>query len=103
MAILLEQLVPAESMTQSIRVGDLVLVGIPGELASGLGKEVKKSVQAATGAADVTIAGLANEWISYMLSEEEYEKGGYEASVSFYGPKLGPTIMAAAVSEAGKL
>ena len=33
------------------------------------------------------------EWISYMLSKEEYEKGGYKASVSFYGPTLGPLIV----------
>jgi hypothetical protein len=28
-----------------------------------------------------------------MLSKEEYEKGGYEASVSFYGPTLGPLVV----------
>ena len=39
------------------------------------------------------IGGLANEWISYILSVEEYNKGGYEASVSFYGSALGSTIV----------
>ena len=28
-----------------------------------------------------------------MLSEEEYDKGGYETSVSFYGSTLGPLIV----------
>ena len=41
----------------------------------------------------VTIGGLADEWISYILPAEEYRKGGYEASVSFYGETLGSTVM----------
>ena len=28
-----------------------------------------------------------------MLSKEEYERGGYETSVSFYGPTLGPLVV----------
>jgi len=30
----------------------------------------------------------------------EYEKGGYEASVSFYGPTLGPLVVGRIVDEA---
>jgi hypothetical protein len=39
------------------------------------------------------IGGMADEWISYIVSTEQYTKGGYETSVSFYGPDLGNTIV----------
>jgi hypothetical protein len=49
------------------------------------------------------IGGMANEWISYILSKEQYQKGGYETSVSFYGPELGPTIHQAMITAASPL
>ena len=40
------------------------------------------------------IGGLANEWISYILSANQYNNGaGYESSVSFYGDGLGKVIV----------
>jgi hypothetical protein len=94
---LLNDLSPAATTSGSLRLGDLVIVGVPGEMASGLGKDLKDKTHAATGAPQVVIGGLANEWISYILSPEEYTKGGYEASVSFYGAQLGPVISEGAV------
>lgn len=66
---------------------------MPGELASTLGDAVKERVRRATGAKHVVIGGLADEWTSYILALEEYHKGGYEASMSFYGDGLGPVIV----------
>jgi len=61
-------------------------------MAAGLGLEIKSKLREA-GIRHPVIGGLANEWISYILSAEEYNKGGYEASVSFYGADLGRTIV----------
>ena len=72
-------------------------------MAAGLGLEVKAAVRRDTGAKHVAIGGLADEWISYMLTPEEYRKGGYEASVSFYGQTLGPTIAQAAARACAQL
>ena len=41
----------------------------------------------------MSIGGLADEWVSYILSAEEYGKGGYEASMSFYGETLGKALV----------
>ncbi len=50
------------------------------------------------------IGGIANEWISYILSAESYLQGsGYEASMSFYGPELGDCIVKGAVKGASEL
>ena len=77
----------------AVNIGDLMIIGVPGELTAGLGQEIKRKVLGQTDAIYVTIGGLADEWISYILSKEEYEKGGYEASLSFYGPTLGPLVV----------
>jgi len=92
MEIILQVMCPESSMSNAVRIGDLVIVGAPGELACGLGLKVKQKLVNA-GIKCPTIGGLANEWISYLLSKEQYEKGGYEASVSFYGPDLGETVV----------
>jgi len=93
---LLPRMMPAESTIPVLRLGELVVVGAPGEMAASLGDEIKAFAHKTTGARYPVIGGLANEWISYILPADEYNQGGYEASVSFYGETLGPTVVAAA-------
>lgn len=98
MEVLVEQMVPPESISGILRLDDLILVGVPGEMAAGLGRELKRRAAEQTGAIHPVIGGLANEWVSYILSPEQYSNGGgYEASVSFYGPQLGPTVVEGAL------
>ncbi len=94
---------PRKTTSGILRLGDLVIVGIPGEMAAELGLEIKKKASEITGTAHATIGGLANEWISYILSAEQYERGGYEASVSFYGSELGRHVVEGAVTGLRKL
>ena len=84
---------PPNSASVSLRLGDLLVVGIPGEMTVGLGLKIKAEAIKAPGIRHVAIGGLADEWISYILSKDEYRAGGYEASVSFYGPTLGKTVV----------
>lgn len=101
---ILKKMTPDASASGSVRLGDLVIIGIPGEMASGLGLRTKAEVRAATHAEHAVIGGLANEWISYILTADSYLKGsGYEASMSFYGPELGDRVMKAAVAGASTL
>ena len=100
MQAFVEQLVPSETRSTCLQLGDLVILGIPAELAAQLGLEAKAKVRLTTGASCVAVGGLANEWISYALPAAEYVKGGYEASVSFYGEPLGSMLVEAAVSAA---
>ena len=104
MGELLSAMSPSETTSGSVRLGDLVIVGIPGEMASGLGMRIKSETKAITGAQHAVIGGLANEWISYILTAESYIRGsGYEASMSFYGPELGDRVMKAAIAGAAHL
>jgi neutral ceramidase len=93
MKTFLERLVPAQTHSTCLLLGNLVILGVPGEMAAELGLEAKSKVARITGASCVTIGGLADEWVSYILPATEYEKGGYEASMSFYGDTLGKTLL----------
>ena len=90
--IVMDVLAPKEAGLGAVRIGDLLISGVPGEMTAGLGLNIKKTV-AEAGIKHVVIGGLASEWISYILSADQYINGeGYESSVSFYGPGLGELI-----------
>jgi hypothetical protein len=99
-AELVDRMSPKTSYLGILRIGDLVGIGIPGEMTSSLGVQIKQAV-AASGVSHPIIVGLCNEWISYILPPEEYTQGGYEPGVSFYGDQLGPVVVSQAI-EAGK-
>lgn len=89
---LVRQIVPPQAPISLLRLGDLLLIGFPGEPITALGLEARRIGQA-HGFRHVAPVALVNEWIGYILTREEYEKGGYEATVSFNGPDLGEVIL----------
>ncbi|HVU89558.1 MAG TPA: neutral/alkaline non-lysosomal ceramidase N-terminal domain-containing protein [Pirellulales bacterium] len=95
---MLPVLFPDKVDSISLRLGELLIVGIPGEMAASLGMKIKSEAGRITGATNPVIGGLADQWISYMLPTEEYRRGGYESSVSFYGETLGDTIVNGAIA-----
>jgi hypothetical protein len=102
---MLPKMFPSSVDSIQLRVGDLMILGVPGEMAATLGMKIKSEAKRRTGASHPVIGGLADEWISYMLPAEEYRKGGYESSVSFYGETLGDTVangIIAGVKESGQ-
>jgi neutral ceramidase len=100
MQAFVEQLMPSETRSTCLRLGELLILGVPAELAAQLGLEAKIKARHATSASCVAVGGLANEWISYALPALEYAKGGYEASASFYGEPLGTILVEGAVRAA---
>ena len=94
---------PQKTVSGSFRLGNLLIVGIPGEITAPLGMSIKSQASQTTDIRHVVIGGLANEWVSYILSAEEYNKGGYEASVSFYGQTLGQVIVQGALKGVSKI
>ena len=88
---LLNHIFPTVTHTTALQLGDLLIIGAPGEMIAVLGNQIKSELKD-SGVKSPVIGGLANEWISYILTEEEYHQGGYETSVSFYGPTLGNVI-----------
>lgn len=100
---MLPRMFPTRTASVTLQLGDLVVIGIPGELGAQLGLQIKAQAKQLTGAEHPIIGGLADEWLSYILTLEQYNLGQYEASVSFYGPKLGETIVEGALAGVRKL
>src|SRR5262249_805765 len=95
---MLPRMFPIEVDSNSLRLGELLIVGIPGEMAASLGMKIKSEAAKISGGKRPAIGGLADAWISYMLPADEYKRGGYESSVSFYGETLGDTMVAGAIA-----
>jgi hypothetical protein len=101
--IVMNALCPETVGIGTVRIGDLLIVGVPGEMTAILGKNIKHSLHTDQ-IKYVAIGGLANEWISYILDKNQYLHGeGYESSVSFYGPDLGQILSEAMIRNAEKL
>jgi len=74
---------------------DAVFVGVPGECIAEIGRAVKDELRK-SGKTPFFI-GLANDQLGYILTEAEYNydfgpgqtKGGYERTISLFGPKFG--------------
>jgi hypothetical protein len=69
----------------ALRIGDEMLVTIPGEMTEEMAKRVRAAVQGASGVNRVVIAGLANEYLSYFTTPQEYDRQHYEGGSTLYG------------------
>ncbi|MCW2957813.1 MAG: hypothetical protein JWP18_616 [Solirubrobacterales bacterium] len=70
------------------RIGDGVLVSVPGEPTKEVGVRVRAAVRGPLGpkgVKHVVIAGLANEFIQYIVTPEEYGEQSYEGASTLFG------------------
>lgn len=74
---------PAAEIT-ILRFGKLVVVGVPGEPTAALGRDIQE-IGRKNGYAQVYVASHCDGWIGYLLQPADYDRGGYEATLSFYG------------------
>jgi neutral ceramidase len=84
----------------AVRIGDVLLLGVPGEATAEVGLTIKAHARQ-LGFDLPLVIGLANEEIAYILSRADYERGEYEAKMSFYGPDLG-SVMVAGMTDLAK-
>jgi neutral ceramidase len=88
------------------RIGDRLVVTVPGEATAELGRRTRAAVLTATrgGAVRrVVLAGYANEYASYFTTPEEYEAQHYEGGTTVYGPASGPFLSASLADLASRL
>lgn len=85
----------------AMRVGDLGMVGLPGEIFCEFGLEIKKH----SPAKHTMVIELANDAIGYIPGRTAFKQGGYESSIGStkYEPATGEKIVAAAVRQLSKL
>lgn len=78
-----------------IRIGDVAIATVPGELLPSLGFKLRDAMVRRLGAESPFILGLANDELGYILSEAQFDQPlyEYEASMSI-GRDVGPTVIA---------
>lgn len=69
---------------RTLRLGKFLLVGIPGEPTADLGREIQ-SVARKSGFPHCLVVSHVDGWIGYVLTPQDYDRGGYEATLSFNG------------------
>ena len=79
----------------ALRVGPEVIVTIPGEMSEGMGRRLRDAVlraAAGSGIRGVVVSGLANDFIQYLTTPEEYGRQHYEGGSTLFGPASGVFI-----------
>ena len=80
---------------QILRLGNVFILSVPGELTTMAGRRLRNAVKSILEAGNlvapgqkvhVTIAGLANNYASYIVTYEEYQAQRYEAASTIFGP-----------------
>ncbi|MGQ9514884.1 MAG: neutral/alkaline non-lysosomal ceramidase N-terminal domain-containing protein [Thermoproteota archaeon] len=75
---------------QAFRIGDTVILGLPGEIFLELGMEIRKR----SPFEHTLIAELCNQdWIGYILTTQAYGEGGYEPTASIFKPDAGKILV----------
>ena len=75
-----------------LRIGNVALIGIPGEPFTQIGVEIKKN----DGWDMILPCALTNGWEGYFSTKEAFEEGGYEARSSNYVSDVFDNIIAGA-------
>ena len=81
------------TLVQALRVGDLAIVGAPGEFFVELGLEIKRR----SPFEQTMVLELANDSVGYIPTLRAFEEGAYEANSSRYEPGFGELIVETAV------
>jgi hypothetical protein len=80
--------VPDAVPLMALRIGQRMIVSIPGEMTAEAGRRVRQAVIDAargSGVDSAVISGLANEYVDYFTTPEEYDAQHYEGGATVYG------------------
>jgi GNAT superfamily N-acetyltransferase len=86
-----------ETALQVIRLGEVALVGIPGEMFAALGLEIRRR----SPFRHTIVVGLANDEVGYIPDRKGYEHGGYQTWVCGHSqlePGTGEAMVEAALA-----
>lgn len=99
---LLTRSIADEALCMVLKIGQVVIIGLPGEPLHRVGIELRQKVRT-DGAISPIIVGLANDWIGYIADPQSYKEGGYEADMTFFGRKEAGEVMFSAEEAYNKI
>lgn len=75
------------------RLGPVAFVALPVEATITVGRRIEDALaRRLEPTGPVIVIGLANEYLSYVATPEEYEAQHYEGASTLYGPASGPLV-----------
>lgn len=93
---IVKQFAPPTASITAFRIGKLAFVGVPGEPTSILGRQIRDAGRR-MGFKSVLVCSHVNGWMGYILAPDDYDRGGYEATLSFYGREEGAKVVDAGI------
>jgi neutral ceramidase len=85
---------PSVLPLQLLRIGPLLVIGLPFEVTVESGRRVATAARNVAGAdvAHIAVSSLANEQFCYLTTPEEYSLQRYEGGNTLYGPQSQPFV-----------
>jgi neutral ceramidase len=83
---------PSHLPVSILRLGPVAIGAIPVEMSTVMGRRLKTSLQGLEAPRTFVLVGLANEYLSYVTTPEEYDAQEYEGASTIFGPRTGPVI-----------
>jgi hypothetical protein len=78
------------------QVGERLVATVPGEMTVFMGRMLRNALKAAAqghGIKEVQLSGLANEYLSYFVTPQEYDAQHYEGGSTMYGRESSIFVM----------
>ncbi len=85
------RLVDDDATVTAVRIDQLAVLGVPCDLASSLGGELRAGARAQ--GVTALIADFANDYVGYCIPSSSYAARQYESSMAFNGPDAGELIV----------
>jgi hypothetical protein len=98
--------VPNKVPLMAVRIGPQLIVSIPGEGTKEVGARIRSAVEsqvAGSGIERVVMSGLANEFVLYFTTPEEYDRQHYEGGNTHFGRVSSNLIRQEMATLAGRL
>jgi neutral ceramidase len=91
---------PEVAQLMVVRIGDLILGVLPVEPTTEAGAQMRRAIARAAGgdARHVALIGLANGFMQYIATDQEYSAQTYEGGSTLYGPSSA-AVFASAMAE----
>ncbi len=98
--------VPEAVPLMALRIGPRMIVSIPGEMTAQMGRRVRNAVTDTARGSGVTgavVSGLANEYVDYFTTPQEYDAQHYEGGATIYGRAASVALQEVLVDLTGRL
>jgi hypothetical protein len=90
----LKKFISSTTLITQVHFGNLWFLTWPGEATTELGINLIAAAKE-SGAKDAWVMGLSNDHLAYFVTEGEFDVGGYEACLNFFGRTGGTKIIQA--------